>query len=106
MSALKFSPLLVLPRILKPLRNVFLPAPLTAGLPLVPPVPGCLSLLAFSEELLGFPTQCSSSNESKLSSAVLTVGELGRDIALSKASSIERFCSSVLCDIDMGLPPF
>ena len=85
--SVRLSPLLVLDFIFRPSRKVFLPRPreeeglaVTRG-----------SFLVFSEELRGFLT-ISSSYESKLFCAVLTVGELGRDIALSKASSMERLC--------------
>ena len=85
--SVRLSPLLVLDFIFKPSRKVFLPRPreeeglaVTRG-----------SFLVFSEELRGFLT-ISSSYESKLFCDVLTVGELGRDIALSKASSMERLC--------------
>lgn len=96
----KLSPLLVLARIFSPSKKVFLPRPKDEeGLAL------CLSLISFfvfSDELLGFLTT-SSSKESKLSSAFLTVGELGNDIARSKASSIDRFCSRVSCELYLNL---
>ena len=97
------SPLLVRPRILRPSKNAFRPKAkeedgLAACLSLKP------SFLFFSEALLGFLVT-SSSNESKLSSAFLTVGELGSDMALSKASSIDKFGCRVSWELYFCLLP-
>ena len=89
LSLIKLSPLLARPRIFSPSRKDR-PRTVDEGL-----APWCLpwwSFFVFSDELLGFLIM-SSSKESKLSSAFFTVGELGSDIARSKASSMDKFCS-------------